>query len=76
MENTPNVISSIFDVIAQVITEGATVIGTALTSVVSFFWSADGGFTFVGYLLLIAVGMALLWGAYALIKALVRQRVN
>lgn len=70
------IVNAIFEVIADVVTNLITTIGTALTSMTSLFYNAESGFTFVGVLLLITVGTTLVWGAWALIKNLITQRVN
>lgn len=69
-------ITDIFEVIGAVITNLVSAIGSALTSMTTLFYNAETGFTFVGVLLLITVGTALVWGAWALIKNLITQRVN
>lgn len=70
------IVTAIFDVIADVVTNLVTTIGNALTAMTSLFYNAESGFTFVGVLLLITVGTSLVWGAWALIKNLISQRVN
>lgn len=71
-------VQSIFDTIGQAVTGLATSIGTAVTNVVSMFWtpaeSGNGGsFTFLGTILLVALGAGLVYFVIRLILRSIRS---
>lgn len=66
------VITAIFGTITSTISEFAKSIGQAVSSVGNMFY-ADGQMTFLGTLLLLAVGVGLIYWAFRLIRSLVRR---
>lgn len=69
-------INAIFDAVAEAITEFATCVGSAISSVTSMFVTESSGtysLTVLGTLLLIAVGVGLVFWGFRLIKGLVKR---
>lgn len=68
-------VSDIFEVIADAITNFATALGSAITSVTSMFYTTgeNAGLTFLGTLILIVVGVGLVYWAFRLIKGLLHR---
>ena len=69
-----NLITDMFEVVVDAITAFVSALGDALSSITSLFYVAETGFTFLGILLLIAVGVGLVYWAFRLIRGLVSQR--
>lgn len=67
------IITEIFEVIGGAVTNFATTLASAVTSVTGMFYSAEGGMTFLGVLLLIAAGVGIVYFGFRLIKGLVRR---
>lgn len=69
------IITSMFEVITNVITNFTSSLSSAITSITSIFYTSgeNGGFTLVGTLLLVAVGVGLVYWAFRLIKGLVKS---
>lgn len=68
-------VAQIFQTIGDAITAFATNLASAMTSVVSIFWVTEGtnqGPTFLGTLLLVAIGVGVVYLAYRLIKGAVK----
>ena len=67
-------VSTIFETIGQAVSGFANSLGTAATSVVSLFWTAGenggGSLTFLGTILLIALGAGLV---YFVIRLIIRS---
>lgn len=68
-------VSEIFSVISDAVTNLASTLGSAITGITALFWQAPaqgetgvGSPTFLGILLLIAVGCGLVYFAYRVIK--------
>lgn len=70
-------IADIFSTIGQAITAFANQLSSAVTSVAGMFYdsSENGGLTFLGTLLLIAVGIGVVYWVFRLIRGLVSRRV-
>ena len=71
-------ISSMFEVVGQAITAFTTSLASAFSGITQIFYTegtagAAGSFTFLGTLLLIAVGVGIVYLAYNVIRALVRR---
>ena len=68
-------ISALFQTIGTAITSFVGVLGNGLAGIISLFWDGTA-LTNTGILMLIPAGIGLVWGAYALIKALIRVRTR
>lgn len=72
-------VADIFETITQAITNFASSLGSAVTSVASMFYtpangSDPGQLTFLGTLLLIAVGIGVVYWVFRLIRGLIARR--
>lgn len=68
-------IAAMFKVVSDTISQFATSLGSALTSITSMFWDAEAGtLTTLGVLGLIGVGIGLVYFAFRLIRSLMRLR--
>ena len=67
-------ITVMFEVVVSVITNFITALTSSLNGIVSLFYVSDTGFTFLGILILIAVGVGLVYWAFRLIRGLIAQR--
>lgn len=67
------IVSKVFEVVAAVINNFTTALASAVGSVTQIFYDAESGFSFVGVLLLIAVGVGIVYWAFRLIYNLVRR---
>lgn len=70
----PSMITTIFETISEVISKFATAFGNSVQSVVSMFYTAEGGLTILGTLGLIGLGVGLVYGAFRLIRRLMKLR--
>lgn len=70
-------IAEIFETIGDAITAFASSLSSAVTSVASMFYTSGegGGLTFLGTLLLIAVGVGVVYWVFRLIRGLIGRRV-
>lgn len=70
-----NVISDIFSAIGDAVTGFSTALASGVNSVTSIFYTTgtDHGLTFLGVLLVVAMGIGLVYFAFRLIKGLVRK---
>lgn len=70
-----NVISDIFTAIGQAIQGFSTALASAVSSVTSMFYTTgeNGGLTFLGTLLVIAVGVGVVYWCFRLIKGLIQR---
>lgn len=68
-------ISAIFQTIGDAVTSFATALSNAVSSVTSMFYTTGegGGITFLGTLVLIAVGVGLVYWGFRLIKGLLHR---
>lgn len=68
-------VQAIFTEIGNVVTNFATALSSAISSVTSMFYTSgeNGGLTLLGSLLLIAVGCGLIYWAFGLIRGLIRR---
>lgn len=66
-------VAQIFQEIAAAITAMLSALTSAITGVTSLFYDSTNGMTFLGVLLLIAVGVGIVYWAFNLIKGLVRR---
>lgn len=66
-------VAQIFQEIAAAITAMISALTSAITGVTSLFYDNEKGMTFLGVLLLIAVGVGIVYWAFNLIKGLVRR---
>ena len=67
-------ITKMFEVIVGVITNFITALTSSLNGIVSLFYVEETGFTFLGILILVAVGVGLVYWAFRLIRGLISQR--
>lgn len=73
-------VSDIFGVITQAITNFASSLGDAVTNIASLFYApasgseTSGHITFLGTLALIGVGCGIVYWAFRMIKGLIAQR--
>lgn len=70
-------IAEIFQTIGDAISAFASSLSSAVTSVTALFYTSgeNGGLTFLGTLLLIAVGVGVVYWVFRLIKGLIGRRV-
>lgn len=70
-------IAEIFETIGDAISAFASSLSSAVTSVTALFYTSgdNGGLTFLGTLLLIAVGVGVVYWVFRLIKGLIGRRV-
>lgn len=68
-------INDIFTAVGEAVTGFSGALASSITSVTSMFYTSgeNGGFTVLGTLLLIAVGVGLVYFAFRLIKGLIRR---
>lgn len=66
-------VAQIFSEISAAITAMLSALTSAITGVTSLFYDSTNGVTFLGVLLLIAVGVGIVYWAFNLIKGLVRR---
>lgn len=71
-----NIISDIFSAVGQAITGFSTALASSVTSVTSMFYTTgeNGGLTFLGVLLCVAMGVGLVYWAFRVIRSLIRNR--
>lgn len=69
-------IAEMFTVVQQAITGFTSALGSSINGITALFYTEgeNGGFTVLGILLLVAVGVGLVYWAFRLIRGLVRQR--
>lgn len=68
-------VSAIFTAIGNAMTAFVGILGNAFNGVVALFWDGTA-LTDVGIILLIAGGVALVWGAFYFIRSLIRVRTR
>ena len=66
-------ITEIFDVIGSAVTNFATTLSSAVSSITSMFYDPTNGMTFLGTLLLIAAGIGIVYWGFRLIRGLIRR---
>lgn len=66
-------VQSIFETIGEAITAFISALSSGLSGVGSMFMGADNQLTFIGTLLLIVVGVAIVYWCFGLIMRLVRR---
>lgn len=71
-----NIISDIFTSVGQAITGFSTALASSVSSVTSMFYTTgeNGGLTFLGVLLCVAMGVGLVYWAFRVIRGLIRNR--
>ena len=71
-----DMIADIFNTITQAISGFASALASGVTSVASMFYTSgeNGGLTFLGTLLLIAVGVGVVYWVFRLIRGLIARR--
>lgn len=69
-----NIVSSMFEVISSAVTAFVSAFGNALTSVSTLLYTEADGFTLIGTLVLITVGVGLVYFAWRLVKGLIAKR--
>lgn len=65
-------VSAIFDVIAEVLTEYVSAITNVFEGVIGIFYQSETGLTLMGTLLLIGIGVGIVVWAFNLVKGLIR----
>lgn len=71
------IVTRIFEIVSGVVTALLNVITNLFNSLVAIFYSAENGFTFVGVLLLVAVGVPLVyWGINFIINLIKRVKAK
>lgn len=68
-----NIVTEIFDLIGDAFTGFFGVLNTGVTSVVGLFWNSTTGFTLIGTLMLIGLGVGLVWTLISFITGLVKN---
>lgn len=73
-----NIVNSIFDTIEATLTGFFSVLGEGIESVVQLFYTTGtpevpGGFTFLGTILMIGLGIGLVWTLIRWVSGLVRN---
>jgi len=71
-----NIVTEIFNLIASALSGFFTVISDGITSVTALFWVPATGFTLVGTLTLIGLGVGLVWVLIRFVTGLVRGAVR
>lgn len=66
-------VQAIFNVITQAITQFISCLTSSVSGVTSLFYDATDGMTFLGTLLLIAVGVGIVYYAFRLIMSLIKR---
>lgn len=71
-----SIISDIFNSVGQAITGFSTALASSVQSVTSMFYTTgeNGGLTFLGILLCVAMGVGLVYWAFRVIRGLIRNR--
>lgn len=66
-------VQNIFEVISSAVTQFANTLQSGITALTSIVYTTgeNGGFTFVGTLLLVAVGMAIVYWIFRLLRGLI-----
>jgi len=62
-----------FQIVQQVIGSLIDALVNTVDGVTSLFYSSEGGFTFVGTLLLVGLGFTLVFWAFRFIRSLIRR---
>lgn len=72
-----NIISDLFTAVGSAISSFAQALSTGITSVTSMFYTTgeNGGLTFLGSLLAIALGVGVVYWVFGLIRGLIARRV-
>lgn len=68
-----SVITEMFQIVQEVIGELIDALINTIDGVTSLFYTPNGGFTFVGTLLLIGLGFTLVFWAFRFIRGLIRR---
>jgi len=71
-----NIVTEIFNLIASALSGFFTVISDGITSVTALFWVPATGFTLVGTLTIIGLGVGLVWVLIRFVTGLVRGAVR
>lgn len=66
-------IGEFFEIVLDVINGFISALGGAFTGITTLFYDAESGFTILGTLLLIGLGMGLVYFVFNLIKGLIRK---
>ena len=71
-----SIISDIFNAVGQAITGFSTALASSVSSVTAMFYTTgeNGGLTFLGVLLCVAMGVGLVYWAFRVIRGLIRNR--
>lgn len=67
-----NLVTSLFELIGDALSGFFDVINTGITSVVGLFYNSTTGFTLIGTLMLIGVGVGLVWTLIRFVTGLVK----
>jgi len=68
-----NIVSELFNVISSVITGLMSAIVSAFSGLIEIFYDSENGFTLIGTLLLVGLGMSIVWFAFRFITNLIRR---
>ena len=68
-----SIVSEIFEVIGNAVTGFMSAITSALSGVTAIFWNDEKGLTFIGTLMLLGLGIALVYFAISFVTRLVRK---
>ena len=71
-----NIVTEIFDLIADALSGFFTVVSDGITSVTALFWVPATGFTLVGTLSLISLGVGLVWVLIRFVTGLIKRAVR
>lgn len=67
-----NIVTEIFELISDAFTGFFGVLNTGITSIIGLFYNNTSGFTLLGTLLLIGLGVGLVWTLISFVTGLVK----
>ena len=71
---TNTIIDDLFTALGNIITKVIALFTSLWEGVVAVFWDSTNGLTAMGFLILIGIGFALFYGAFRLVRNLVKMR--
>lgn len=67
-------IAEFWELVVQIVTGFLSALTSAFNGIVDLFYQAEGGFTVIGQLLLVALGMGIVYFAFRFIRSLIKNR--
>lgn len=67
-------IAEFWDLVVQIVTGFLSALTSAFTGIVELFYVDESGFTVIGQLLLVALGMGIVYFAFRFIRSLIKNR--